>query len=60
MKCPKCEGLLVMDRSADYYLTCYGLKCLNCGTIVNQTMIHNGDVVERTEVEKKGGRVRRG
>ena len=41
MKCPKCGGLMVSQRFADYFITFYGWKCLNCGSIVDKTIVQN-------------------
>lgn len=41
MKCPKCGGLMVSQRFADYFITFYGFKCLNCGSIVDKTIVQN-------------------
>ncbi len=41
MKCPKCEGLMFVERFSDYYLTFYAWKCINCGAVMDQTILSN-------------------
>ena len=41
MKCSKCGGLMVSQRFADFFITFYGWKCLNCGSIVDKTIVQN-------------------
>lgn len=41
MKCSKCGGLMISQRFADYFITFYGWKCLNCGSIVDKTIVQN-------------------
>ena len=41
MKCPKCEGLMFVERFADYFLTFHAWKCINCGAILDQTILSN-------------------
>jgi ribosomal protein L37AE/L43A len=41
MKCPKCEGLMFVERFADYFLTFHAWKCINCGSIMDQTILAN-------------------
>jgi hypothetical protein len=41
MKCPRCEGYMWIERFADYYLTFYAGRCLNCGAIVDETILSN-------------------
>lgn len=41
MKCPKCEGLMCIERFSDYYVTFYAGRCINCGAIVDQTILSN-------------------
>ncbi|MBI5180212.1 MAG: hypothetical protein HZA05_02265 [Nitrospirae bacterium] len=41
MTCPKCSGLMVSERFSDYFLMFYAWKCLNCGTVVDNTIIKN-------------------
>ena len=41
MKCQKCDGLMISQRFADSFITFYGWKCLNCGSIVDKTIVQN-------------------
>lgn len=41
MKCPKCEGYMCIERFADYYVTFYAGRCINCGAIVDETILSN-------------------
>jgi hypothetical protein len=39
MKCPKCEGLMFVERFSDYFLTFYAWKCINCGAVMDHTIL---------------------
>ncbi|MBI3610852.1 MAG: hypothetical protein HY204_09155 [Nitrospirae bacterium] len=41
MKCPKCKGLMFIERFADYFLTFHAWRCVNCGAIMDQTILAN-------------------
>lgn len=41
MKCPKCAGLMFVERFADYFLTFHAWKCINCGAIMDETILSN-------------------
>jgi uncharacterized Zn finger protein len=41
MKCPKCEGLMFLERLSDFFLTFYAWKCVNCGAIMDRTILNN-------------------
>ena len=41
MKCPKCSGLMMRERFADFFLIFYAWKCVNCGSIVDETISDN-------------------
>lgn len=46
MKCPRCDGLMVVDWLQDLkdstgYLHFYGLRCLLCGEILDETILEN-------------------
>jgi hypothetical protein len=41
MKCPKCEGYMCVERFSDYYVTFYASRCVNCGAIVDPTILLN-------------------
>ena len=36
MKCPKCDGLMVMQSFFDHFINFEGWKCLNCGKIIEK------------------------
>ena len=41
MDCPKCKGLMELDRFSDFFLVFYAWKCLNCGAIIDRTIAEN-------------------
>lgn len=41
MHCPKCDGFMVSERFTDYSLVFYAWRCINCGTILDTTILHN-------------------
>ena len=41
MNCPKCHGLMYSVRVSDFSLTFYAWKCVNCGAMVDQTILSN-------------------
>jgi len=41
MRCPKCEGLMFVERFSDYFLTFHAWKCINCGAVMDQTILSN-------------------
>ena len=41
MDCPKCKGLMMMERFSDFFLIFYAWKCVNCGAIVDKTIANN-------------------
>jgi hypothetical protein len=41
MDCPKCQGLMQMERFSDFFLIFYAWKCLNCGAIIDRTISIN-------------------
>lgn len=41
MRCPKCEGLMFVERFFDYFLTFHAWKCINCGAVMDQTILSN-------------------
>lgn len=44
MKCPKCNGFMYIDRFSDYSLIFYSWKCLNCGSIIDHTVLTNREL----------------
>lgn len=41
MTCPKCSGMMYSERLSDFFLTFYAWKCVNCGSIVDHTILEN-------------------
>lgn len=41
MDCPKCKGLMMLERFSDFFLVFYAWKCLNCGAIIDRTISNN-------------------
>ena len=41
MKCPKCKGLMYLERLSDYFLIFYAWKCVNCGAIMDHMILRN-------------------
>ncbi len=46
MKCPRCEGLMVVDWLQDIkdstgFLHFYGFRCLHCGEILDEKILEN-------------------
>ena len=41
MDCPKCKGLMMLERFSDFFLIFYAWKCVNCGAIVDKTIAAN-------------------
>jgi DNA-directed RNA polymerase subunit M/transcription elongation factor TFIIS len=41
MDCPKCKGLMMMERFSDFFLVFYAWKCMNCGAIIDRTISNN-------------------
>ncbi len=41
MNCPKCKGLMYLERLSDYFLTFHAWKCVNCGAIMDHTILRN-------------------
>lgn len=44
MHCPKCGGFMTNERLTDYSLVFYAWRCINCGTIVDNTILKNKKV----------------
>ncbi len=38
MGCPKCKGLMMLERFSDFFLVFYAWKCVNCGAIIDRTI----------------------
>jgi hypothetical protein len=41
MQCPKCQGLMGMERFSDFFLVFYAWKCMNCGAVIDKTIANN-------------------
>lgn len=41
MKCHRCEGLMVHDTITDTYYTEPTYRCVNCGEILDNTVLNN-------------------
>lgn len=41
MECPKCKGLMMLERFSDFFLIFYAWKCINCGAIIDRTISTN-------------------
>jgi len=41
MECPKCKGLMILERFSDFFLVFYAWKCFNCGAIIDRTISNN-------------------
>ncbi len=41
MECPKCQGLMTLDRFSDFFIVFYAWKCINCGAMIDRTIASN-------------------
>ena len=41
MQCPKCSGLMMLERFSDFFMMFYAWKCFNCGSIIDRTIANN-------------------
>lgn len=41
MDCPKCKGLMQLERFSDFFLVFYAWKCINCGAVIDRTIANN-------------------
>jgi hypothetical protein len=41
MDCPKCKGMMMLERFSDFFLVFYAWKCINCGAIIDRTISSN-------------------
>ena len=41
MQCLRCRGVMVYDKFYGLYEQFWGLKCLNCGEIVDSVILEN-------------------
>ena len=53
MDCPKCKGLMMLERFSDFFLAFYAWKCINCGAVIDRTIANN----RRTSLAAKATKV---
>ena len=41
MDCPKCKGLMMLERFSDFFLVFYAWECVNCGAVIDRTISNN-------------------
>jgi len=41
MKCPKCTGMMMLERFSDFFLVFYAWKCIICGAMIDRTISNN-------------------
>ena len=41
MDCPKCKGMMTLERFSDFFLVFYAWKCINCGAVIDKTICNN-------------------
>ncbi|MBI3603020.1 MAG: hypothetical protein HY205_01025 [Nitrospirae bacterium] len=41
MECPKCNGLMMLERFSDFFIIFHAWKCINCGSIIDRTISNN-------------------
>ncbi len=41
MECPKCKGLMLLERFTDFFLVFYAWKCINCSLILDKVIADN-------------------
>ena len=41
MECPRCKGLMMLERFSDFFLIFFAWKCINCGSILDRTISTN-------------------
>lgn len=41
MTCPKCKGLMMLQRFSDFFHIFHAWKCINCGAIIDRTITGN-------------------
>lgn len=41
MVCPKCNGLLALERHSDFFLIFHVWRCFNCGAMIDRTISKN-------------------
>lgn len=41
MECPKCKGMMMLERFSDFFVVFYAWKCFNCGAMIDRTIASN-------------------
>ncbi len=41
MSCPRCHGLMYLERLCDFGDISYAWKCINCGALLDRTITNN-------------------
>ena len=41
MECPKCQGMMTLERFSDFFIVFYAWKCINCGAMIYRTIASN-------------------
>ncbi len=41
MECPKCKGLMYIERLSDFFVAFHVWKCINCGALIDKTILDN-------------------
>ncbi len=41
MPCPKCSGLMYLERLSDFFVIFHVWKCINCGALMDKTILDN-------------------
>ena len=54
MDCPKCHGLMDLERFSDFFLVFYAWKCINCGAVIDKTIAINrrNSLAPKSEIAK--------
>lgn len=53
--CPKCRGYMYTERFADFALTFFAWKCINCGTVMDTGIIENKNGQQVAQMMAKAG-----
>ncbi len=59
MECPKCNGMLRLERLSDFFFAFYTWNCINCGAIIDKTISHNRRKSRATKSAKVAPKVLR-
>jgi|GEM_PF-411393 len=43
MQCDRCDGFMFVERLSDFFIVFKGLKCVNCGSILDKKIIEHHD-----------------